>query len=109
MTDNVQESTDSVIKIHDVSGQEGRPNVQLFAITVIRIRNVRYQTSVLRRAGFRNVGVAERVIYSSDKRNTSRPTYFVPSRPKFMVFTVKRACMNFKTNTDIGNVSLARK
>jgi len=41
--------------------------------------------------------------------NASRPTYFAPSQQKFMVSTMKRACMNFKTNIAVGYGSPARK
>lgn len=76
---------------------------------MIWLRSGWYQTSVVVRAWFRNVGVAEQVISSSDKRNASRPAYLVHSCPKFMVFTMRTECLNFKTNIDVGYVSPARK
>jgi hypothetical protein len=57
----------------------------------------------------RNVGVAERVINRSNKRQCVK-AYILRTFPeKFMVSAMKRACMNFKTNIGIGYVSPARK
>jgi len=65
--------------------------------------------SVVERADFRNVGVAERVINSSNKRHCVK-AYILRTFPqKFMVSTKKGACVNFKTNISIGYDSTARK